>query len=207
MSWGIDEYSGEQAVDSTFTTPSGHQGVTFIAASGDQGSPGYYPAYSPNVLAAGGTTLTLDANNTIQSETAWSGSGGGTSQFEPEPAYQQGFQSTGKRTIPDVAWDADPNTGVAMYDSYDDTDGDGDWYEIGGTSVAAPSWSGLIAIANQGRAIESVGSLDGPTETLPAIYYAPSADFNDITAAATAPSRPDPATTKSPAGAHRMPTC
>ena len=123
MSWGIDEYSGQQAVDSTFTTPSGHQGVTFIAASGDQGSPGYYPAYSPNVLAAGGTTLTLNANNAIQSETAWSGSGGGTSQYEPEPAYQQGFQSTGKRTIPDVAWDADPNTGVAMYDSYDNTDG------------------------------------------------------------------------------------
>ena len=154
MSWGIDEYSGEQAVDSTFTTPSGHQGVTFIAASGDPGSPGYYPAYSPNVLATGGTTLILNANNTIQSETAWSGSGGGTSQYEPEPAYQQGFQGTGKRTIPDVAWDADPNTGVAIYDSYDDTDGIGAWYEIGGTSVAAPSWSGLIAIANQGRAIE-----------------------------------------------------
>ena len=181
MSWGIDEYNGEQAVDSTFTTPSGHQGVTFVAASGDQGSPGYYPAYSPNVLAAGGTTLLLTANNTIQSETAWSGSGGGTSEYEPEPAYQQGFQSTGMRTIPDVAWDADPNTGVAMYDSYDDTDGSGPWLEIGGTSVAAPSWSGLIAIANQGRSLEGVGSLDGPSQTLPAIYDAPSGDFNDIT--------------------------
>ncbi len=181
MSWGIDEYNGEQAIDSSFTTPTGHQGVTFIAASGDQGSPGYYPAYSPNVLAAGGVTLNLNANNTIQGETAWSGSGGGTSQFEPEPAYQEGVQSTGKRTIPDVAWDADPNTGVAMYDSYDDTDGSGPWVEIGGTSVAAPSWSGLIAIANQGRAIENVGSLDGPSETLPAIYDAPSTDFTDIT--------------------------
>ena len=68
-----------------------------------------------------------------------------------------------------------------MYDSYDDTDGSGPWVEIGGTSVAAPSWSGLIAIANQGRAIEEVGSLDGPSETLPAIYYAPSTDFTDIT--------------------------
>ncbi len=181
MSWGTPEYSGEQAIDSTFTTPAGHQGVTFIAASGDQGSPGYYPAYSPNVLAAGGTTLILSANNTIQSETAWSGSGGGTSQYEPAPAYQQGFQSTKQRTVPDVAWDADPNTGVAMFDSYDNTDNSGDWYEIGGTSVAAPSWSGLIAIANQGRAIEKAGSLDGPTQTLPAIYYAPSSDFNDIT--------------------------
>ena len=119
--------------------------------------------------------------NTVQGETAWSGSGGGTSQYEPEPAYQQGFQGTGQRTMPDVAWDADPNTGVAIYDSWDNTDGMGDWYEIGGTSVAAPSWSGLIAIADQGRAIEGVGSLDGATQTLPAIYYAPASDFNDIT--------------------------
>jgi hypothetical protein len=181
MSWGIDEYQGEQAIDSTFTTPSGHQGVTFIAAAGDQGSPGYYPAYSPNVVAAGGTTLLLKADNSTQSENAWSGSGGGTSAYEPEPAYQEGVQSTGMRTIPDVAWDADPNTGVAVYDSYDDTDGSGPWLDIGGTSVASPSWAGLIAIANQGRVIEGASSLDGPTQTLPALYAAPSADFNDIT--------------------------
>ncbi len=180
MSWGTPEYDGQQAVDSTFTTPSGHQGVTFIAATGDSGSPGYYPAYSPNVLAAGGTTLALGANNKVVSENAWSGSGGGTSQSEPEPAYQQGFQDTGFRTIPDVAWNADPNTGVAMYDSYDNTDGMGDWYEIGGTSAAAPSWAGLIAIADQGRMIEGVKTLDGATQTLPAIYDAPSADFRDV---------------------------
>ena len=105
MSWGLDEVSSELSNDSTFSTPSGHQGVTFIAASGDSGSPGYYPAYSPKVVAAGGTTLDLKANNTIASETAWSGSGGGTSQYEPEPAYQDGVQSTGKRTMPDVAWE------------------------------------------------------------------------------------------------------
>ena len=181
MSWGLPEYAGQTAVDATFTTPSGHNGVTFIASAGDQGSPGYYPAYSPNVLAVGGTTLALNNNKTIQSETAWSGSGGGFSQYDPEPVYQQSVQDSGKRTMPDVARDADPNTGVAIYDSWDNTDGMGDWYDIGGTSVAAPSWSGLIAIADQGRAIEGVGSLDGATQTLPAIYYAPSADFNDIT--------------------------
>ena len=182
MSWGLNEISSELSNDSTFVTPSGHQGVTFIAASGDSGSPGYYPAYSPNVLATGGTTLHLNANNTIQSETAWSGSGGGTSQFEPEPVYQDGVQSTGKRTIPDVAWNADPNTGVAVYDSFDQTqDGSAGWIPIGGTSVAAPSWSGLIAIANQGRVLAGASSLDGPSQTLPALYTVSSNDFNDIT--------------------------
>ncbi len=181
MSWGTDEYSGQLAVDSTFTTPHGHQGVTFVAASGDSGSPGYYPAYSPNVLSAGGTTLNLNADDTYQSETAWSGSGGGTSQFEAEPAYQKAVQSTGFRTIPDVAWDADPNTGVAVYDSWDDTDNSGPWLEIGGTSVAAPSWAGLIAIANQGRVAAGGSTLDGATETLPALYSLPAGDFHDIT--------------------------
>ncbi len=181
MSWGLDEYAEEQQVDSTFTTPSGHQGVTFVAASGDQGSPGYYPAYSPNVLATGGTTLNLNADNTYQSETAWSGSGGGTSADETEPAYQTAVQSTGKRTIPDVAWDADPNTGVAVYDSWDNTDNSGPWLEIGGTSVAAPSWAGLIAIGNQGRVAAGGTTLDGPSQTLPALYSLPAADFHDIT--------------------------
>jgi hypothetical protein len=181
MSWGLDEMSSELSNDSTFTTPSGHQGVTFIAASGDSGAPGYYPAYSPNVVATGGTTLLLNANNSIQSETAWSGSGGGTSQYEPEPAYQDGVQSTGMRTIPDVAWDADPNTGVAVYDSFDETQDGSAWVPIGGTSVAAPCWSGLIAIANQGRALAGASSLDGPSETLPALYTVSSNDFHDIT--------------------------
>ena len=100
MSWGIDEYTGEQMDDSTFTTPGGHQGVIFVAASGDQGSPGYFPAYSPNVVATGGTTLPLDGQGDYPGtgpigEVGWSGSGGGTSQFEAEPAYQQGVQQTG----------------------------------------------------------------------------------------------------------------
>ncbi len=117
----------------------------------------------------------------FQSETAWSGSGGGTSQYEPEPAYQEGVQSTGMRTIPDVAWDADPNTGVAVYDSYDEAQDGGAWIQIGGTSVAAPSWSGLIAIANQGRVLAGATSLDGPGQTLPALYTVSSNDFHDIT--------------------------
>ncbi len=180
LSWGSSEYSGESFWDSYFETPTGHQGVTFVAASGDGGSPGIYPASSPNVVAAGGTTLTLDSNGEYESETAWSASGGGVSAYESEPAYQDGVQTTGYRTTPDVAFLADRSTGVPVYDSYDNTGG-GPWNEMGGTSLAAPSWAALIAIADQGRVAFGGTTLDGATQTLPALYSLPSTDFHDIT--------------------------
>jgi hypothetical protein len=181
MSWGASEYSGENAFDSDFTTPAGHQGVTFVASTGDMGAPGLYPAYSPNVLAVGGTTLTLLNNGGYGSESGWSDGGGGTSVYEPEPAYQAGVQATGMRTIPDVAFDANPNTGVSIYDSYDDTSGDGAWMSTGGTSLAAPVWAALIAIADQGRVAAGGTTLDGPSQVLPALYALPAADFHDVT--------------------------
>ncbi len=151
MSWGFPEFSGQQSLDSDFVTPSGHQGVTFVAASGDNGGYSYnssgqptttpgvlYPASSVNVVGVGGTTLQLNADSTYNSETAWSGSGGGTSLYESETAWQKGVQETGKRTVPDVSFDADPATGVAVYDSYNDTDNSGDWVQVGGTSLGAP---------------------------------------------------------------------
>ena len=179
MSFGTSEFgSGESSYDSNFTTPAGHQGVTFLASTGDSGSPGEYPAYSPNVVAVGGTSLKLNGDNSYQSEVAWSGSGGGTSQFESEPTYQQGLQSTGKRTIPDVAFDANPSTGVAVYDSFGRSS---PWVQVGGTSLSAPSWAGLIAIANQGRVAAGGTTLNGLSQTLPAIDSLPSGDFHDIT--------------------------
>ena len=191
MSWGEDETSSDySSYDSLFTTPSGHNGVTFVAASGDTGAYSDtgsdtqivgYPASSANVVGVGGTTLQIDSNGNFSGETAWSGSGGGISLYEPEPAYQKGVQNTGFRTVPDVAFDADPQTGVSVYDSYDNTDLSGDWYQIGGTSLAAPSWAALIAIADQGRAVAGGSTLDGKTETLPALYSIPATDFNDIT--------------------------
>ncbi len=193
MSWGLDEIPSETTYDSSLVTPSGHVGVTFVASSGDSGSPGYYPAYSPNVVAAGGTTLPLDAQGDypgtgLNGEVAWSDSGGGTSQYESEPSYQLNVQSTGKRTMPDVAWDADPNTGVSVYDSYNDTDGSGPWVTVGGTSISAPSWSGIFAIVNQGRVLaggEPFNTVQArqepdPTQTLTALYSLPASDFHDI---------------------------
>ncbi|MCX5683065.1 MAG: hydantoinase B/oxoprolinase family protein, partial [Planctomycetota bacterium] len=181
MSFSGTEFSTEASFyDTYFTTPASHGGVTFLAATGDAGRPSGYPAYSPNVVAVGGTTLNLSGLNYV-SETGWSGSGGGISSYENQPAYQQGVvtQSTTKRTNPDVAMDADPNTGVAVYDSYDYPTSP--WMRIGGTSLATPMWAGLMAIVDQGRSLASLGSLDGRTETLPTLYTLPPGDFHDIT--------------------------
>jgi subtilisin-like proprotein convertase family protein len=168
--------------DSLYTTPAGHTPVTFIASTGDSGAPGEYPAFSPNVLAVGGTTLTLNASNNISGETGWAGSGGGISTQQPAPAYQAGIvtQSTVFRTIPDVAFDANPSTGAAIYDSYNNGTTN-PWTKIGGTSFSAPSWAALIAIADQGRTLAGLPTLDGRSGTLPALYGLPSSDFHDIT--------------------------
>jgi hypothetical protein len=176
MSWGGGEFSGETSFDSDFA----HPGVTFLAATGDTGAPGGYPAYSTNVVAVGGTSLALNGNNTWASETGWSGSGGGTSQFESEPAYQNSVQTTGFRTIPDIAMDADPNTGVAVYDSYD-FGASTPWVGVGGTSLATPCWAGLIGIVNQGRAVSGTALLNATssTQTQTLLYNLPSSDFHD----------------------------
>ncbi len=182
MSWGGSEDSSETADDGTFTTPTGHSGVTFVASSGDDGAPDSYPAASPNVLSVGGTTLNLSAAGNILSETAWSGSGGGISTVEAQPAYQKGVvtQSSTFRTDPDVSYDADPNTGFGVYDSYNNGT-KRPWGQWGGTSDAAPQWAALIAIADQGRILAGKGTLDGPTQTLPMLYSLSSSDFHDIT--------------------------
>ncbi len=182
MSWGGSEYAGETSYDSYFTTPAGHTGVTFFVSSGDNGAPAEYPASSPNVVSVGGTTLNVSSNGTYQSETGWGGSGGGPSKYELQPSYQKGVvtQSTTARTGPDVSYDADPNTGVSVYDSYGNTAAR-PWSQYGGTSAAAPQWAGLIAIADQGRALAGLGSLDGITQTLPKLYTLPAAYFHDVT--------------------------
>jgi hypothetical protein len=169
--------------DLAFTAPSGHQGITFVAPTGDAGSPGWSAAYSRNALAVGGTTLTLntvDLPSPYTSELAWSGSGGGGSALETEPAYQQGVQSTGFRTVPDVSFDADPSTGVSVFDSYNNGFV-APWVQAGGTSLAAVGWAGLVAIADQGRVAAGGATLDGATQTLPALYTVSTADFHDVT--------------------------
>ena len=132
MSWGSGEFLGETSYDSTFNVP----GVTFVAASGDSGAPGLWPAFSPNVLAVGGTTLTVNSTSGAWvSETAWSGSGGGVSRYEALPSYQKSFGIVASgRVTPDVSFDANPSTGYYVYDSvpYQGYTG---WWDVGGTSA------------------------------------------------------------------------
>jgi subtilase family serine protease len=155
------------------------QHITVLAAAGDAGvtnpndasNPDSFwnkpnvswPASDPNVLAVGGTSLTLDASDNYQSETVWDdpklgSTGGGLSAVFPEPAYQKQVPNQnlfhGSRAIPDVAFPAD---GFLVYMS-GNTQGLGqinpqwrNWDVVGGTSVSAPCWAGLIAIANQVR--------------------------------------------------------
>src|SRR5260370_27933282 len=111
MRFGGGEFSGEPSYDTHFAV----NGVTFTASSGDSGNGVEYPAASPDVVGVGGTTLTTGAGGSYISETAWSGSGGGQSAMENEPSYQAGYpianDPNGWRGVPDVAYDANPNTG------------------------------------------------------------------------------------------------
>jgi SdrD B-like domain len=181
MSFAASEAGFETSYDQYFTTPAGHTGITFVAGSGDDGAPGGYPAFSPNVVAVGATTLTLSGSN-YGSETGYIDSGGGTSLYEGKPSFQDDVStpSTSLRTIPDVAFNGDVNTGVAVYDIFNGGTST-PWFKVGGTSFSAPAWGGLIAVADQGRAQAGLGTLDGPTQTLPRLYEVNAADFNDIT--------------------------
>jgi subtilase family serine protease len=177
MSWsGSENLYASPYYDGLFATP----GITFVAASGDNGFSGgvQYPASSPNVLAVGGTTLQVDSSGNYLGETPWSGTSGGSSSIEPEPSYQLSVQSTGARSTPDVAFDGNPDTGVEVY-SMNPYSGQGSWMTIAGTSLAAQAWGALIAIVDQGRALDNQGTL-GSDQTLTALYSLPTSDFHSV---------------------------
>jgi hypothetical protein len=186
MSWGGSEFQGETAYDSVFANPK----VTFVAASGDSGGAygAEWPAVSPYVVSVGGTTLSLTSaesawNGTSSRFSGTSGSGGGTSLYEPVPAYQKSVlgASATKRSTPDVAAVGNPSTGVSVYNTVPGT-GQTGWFQVGGTSAGAPIWAGIIAAADQAH-----GSPLSSTQTLNLLYsqaakpstYA--ATFHDIT--------------------------
>jgi hypothetical protein len=155
--------------DQSDDLPAPSANVTFVAASGDEGVPGVYPAFSPYVLAVGGTVLGYDTTNSLYvSEIGWSDSGGGISQCASQPAYQKGVvtQSTSARTSPDVSFSA---TGFAIYDSYDYPSSP--WTLVSGTSASAPCWAGLIAVANQGISLLG-GQAPNSQTTISKLYQA-----------------------------------
>ena len=175
MSWSGSELSNETTADSHFETT----GVTFVASSGDSGHGVGYPAASPFVVGVGGTSLTVSSTGVWTKETAWSGSSGGESQYETEPSYQATAQTSGKRGIPDVAYDGNPNTGVPSYSSYNcGSSCYTGWNQWGGTSIGAPQWAALFAIANSGRVAAGKKNLNQPQILL---YPDAEADYHDIT--------------------------
>jgi subtilase family serine protease len=162
-SWGGSEFSSEASYDAHFT----QSGVSFFVSSGDSGLPAEYPSASPNVISVGGTTLHFDTNGTFVSETGWSGGGGGCSTYETSTGAQSSFSQYGqvncggKRATPDVALDADPASGVSVYDStaYNGSRG---WFTVGGTSASSPMWAARAADA--GTVIDA-GSVYGASIT------------------------------------------
>jgi len=184
-SYGGGEFVGESAYDVEFTTPAGHNPVAFTFSTGDSGAPGGYPAYSPNVVAVGGTNLyTLSARGAYGSEVGWADGGGGVSADETgTPAFQSNNGvNFGNRSIPDVSMDAAPNTGVWVIDQYDFP---GEFVEVGGTSLASPMWAGVITLADQTRISGGGTSLSSASvqNSLYGIYNSPNYlnDFHDVT--------------------------
>jgi subtilase family serine protease len=178
------------------------QHVTVFAASGDFGAANpningkfypfptvIFPASSPYVTAVGGTSLFADTHGNYDHETVWNNStgatGGGVSKVFNEPDYQQNTLPTsdqkllnGHRGLPDVAWNADPNTAILVYISFLGGKNNG-FYFIGGTSEGSPQWAGIIADGNQ-MAGHPLGFIN------PAVYQLGSGSdygesFHDIT--------------------------
>jgi len=146
-SWGGSETRSETSLDSHFVQP----GVSFFVSAGDDGLPAEWPSSSPNVISVGGTTLHF-SGGVFTSETGWSDGGGGCSRYETASAAQSSFSGYaqvgcgGKRATPDVALDADPASGVSVYDSTRYS-GQSGWWIVGGTSASSPMWAARSADA------------------------------------------------------------
>jgi Putative Ig domain/Ricin-type beta-trefoil lectin domain len=141
--WSGAEFVGEQSDDHYFN----HPGVAITFAAGNGGYGPAYPTDSPYVTAAGGTSLSRAHTRRGWTESVWAGTGSGCSTFEAKPSWQR-VHATGpngclNRAENDVAAVANPNTGVAIYDTYRQ----GGWLQTGGTSVAATIIAAAYALA------------------------------------------------------------
>jgi subtilase family serine protease len=142
-SYGGSEFSGEAS--STYDGHYNHPGIAITVSSGDAGYGVEFPAASQYVTAVGGTSLTRGGGTRGWSEAAWSGAGSGCSGYIAKPSWQHDA-GCARRTVADVSAVADPQTGVAVYDStrYQGARG---WMVFGGTSVSAPIIAGAYAQA------------------------------------------------------------
>jgi subtilase family serine protease len=154
--------------DSKATAAYDHPGIAITASSGDNGYGVEAPASYPTVIAVGGTTLTKSTYPRGWTEKVWKGSGSGCSKLNAKPSWQTSTTSCTGKAVTDVSAVADPNTGVAVYDSTTFNGAKG-WQVFGGTSAAAPIIASVYAMAGRGTAY-------------PASYtWAHSAGLNDVT--------------------------
>ena len=162
--------------DNFFAVMSG-LGASVFVSTGDRGSrecgkeTASFFATSPNVTGAGGTSLSLKSDGTVNTESGWSGSGGGLSTFFTRPKYQKGLGLGSKRSIPDISADANPSTGALVIVN-------GTGHTIGGTSLSAPILAGLTALANADRIMNHKAPLGLLNSR---IYAIPASNFRDIT--------------------------
>jgi subtilase family serine protease len=157
-SYGAPEVSGETTLDDFYN----HPGVAMTAAAGDTGYGVNYPAASKYVIAVGGTQLAM-SNVGLRgyTETAWSGGASGCSAYESKPSWQHDKGCT-RRTDNDIAFDASPQSPVAVYQSYCGGSVCG-WVLYGGTSVGAPAIAGMIAVSGKASKMNAAQSLYGLT--------------------------------------------
>jgi subtilase family serine protease len=165
-SYGGSEFGGE----SLYAGPYNHSGVAITASSGDGGYGVEVPAAYNTVVAVGGTNLKTAGNARGWTETAWSGAGSGCSS-QISKAIWQTDTGCSRRTVADVSAVADPNTGVAVYDSYGSSGG-ANWYVFGGTSVASPIVASVYGLAG------NVASTDYPARLA---YAAAPGSLFDVT--------------------------
>jgi len=181
-SWGGGEFSGENSYDPIFAGWDynyGYPTVTF-ASAGDSGCGAAYPSSNPWLTSAGGTSVLRNSDGTFNSEACWGGSGGGSSSYEtyatsfsgsntgPWADYQYPIFGEASRQTPDFASDADPSSGVYIYNKYDC----GGWCVVGGTSVASPSLAGIVNRSSNylstwfGYSVDSYGYFTNEENTL-----------------------------------------
>jgi subtilase family serine protease len=146
-SYGGGEFSSEGS--NTYNSHFNHPGVAITVSSGDSGFGAEFPAASQYVTAVGGTSLSRSSNGRGWTESAWSGAGSGCSRYIPRPSWQSGVDCPNNRAVADVSAVADPNTGVAVYDTY----GVGGWLVFGGTSVSSPIIAAVYALAGNAGSV------------------------------------------------------
>jgi subtilase family serine protease len=170
-SYGGSEYSAETTDQAHYN----HPGKAITVSSGDSGFGVEFPAAAAGVTAVGGTTLTRSTAARGFTETVWSGAGSGCSGFIAKPTWQKDTGCT-KRTDNDVAAVADPNTGVAVFDTYDQNG----WLEVGGTSASSPIIASVFALAG------TPGAATFPASDI----YKHTGSLFDVTAGSTATCSP-----------------